>query len=273
MAALTTVTRMAAAGPGAWFRDLIRAESIKFRGTRSTYYSLLALVVVGVGVSALVGQGMAARWPHLTAEQRAGFDPLRTTFRGFEIGQLIIGALGVLMISSEYSSGLIRTTFAAIPQRRSVLMAKAIVMGITALVVAEAAAFSAFFIAQALLEPTGMSLSVGSPGALGAVSSMGLYLGVVALLGLALGALLRHTAGAIAALFALVFLLPGVVSALPSPWDDRIGEWLPDNLAGQLVSLRPNPDYLPRTTSLALLLAYPAVFLVAAAWRLGRSDA
>lgn len=273
MAALTTVTRMTAAGPVAWFKDLIRAESIRFRATRSTYYSLLALVVVGIGVSALVGQATAARWPHLSPLNQAAFDPLSTTFRGFEIGQLIIGSLGVLMISSEYSSGLIRATFAAIPQRRSVLMAKAVVIGVTSLVVGEAAAFVGFFVSQALLKPTGVAQSIGSPGAIGSVTSMGLYLAVVALLGLASGALLRHTAGAIVALFALVFVLPGIISGLPSPWNSRIGKWLPDNLAGQLVSLHPDPDYLSRTSSLIVLLAYPVVFLALAAWRLGRTDA
>jgi ABC-2 type transport system permease protein len=273
MAAITTVTRLTAAGPLAWFKDLIRAESIKFRTTRSTYYSLLALVVVGIGVSALVGQATAARWPHLSPLNRAGFDPLSTTFRGFEIGQLIIGALGVLMISSEYSSGLIRMTFTAIPQRRSVLMAKTFVIGVTSLVVGEAAAFVGFFVSQALLKPTGTSLSISSPGALGAVASMGLYLAAVALLGLALGALLRHTAGAIVALFALVFVLPGIISALPSPWDSRIGKWLPDNLGGQLVALHPNAAFLSPTSSLIVLLAYPVVFLALAAWRLGRTDA
>ena len=273
MATLTTVTRMTAAGPVAWFKDLIRAESIKFRSTRSTYYSLLALVIVGVGVSALIGKSVADQWAHLAPPDKDSFDPLRTTFRGFDVGQLIIGALGVLMISSEYSSGLIRATFAAVPQRRSVLMAKAWVIGITSLVVGEAAAFAGFFVSQALLKPTGVSLSIGSPGALGSVASMGLYLGVVALLGLALGALLRHTAGAISALFALVFILPGVISALPAPWDVRIGKWLPNNLAGQLISQHPGTAFLSRTDSLTVLLAYPVVFLAVAAWRLGRSDA
>ena len=273
MAALTTVTRLTAAGPVAWFKDLIRAESIKFRSTRSTYYALLALVLVGVGVSALIGKSVADQWPHLAPVERASFDPLGTTLRGFDVGQLIIGALGVLMISSEYSSGLIRMTFTAVPQRRSVLMAKAYVIGVTSLVVGEAAAFAGFFVAQALLKPTGVSLSIGSPGALGAVASMGLYLAAVALMGLALGALLRHTAGGISALFALVFILPGVVSALPSPWDTRIGGWLPNNLAGQLIAQHPDPAFLSRTSSLIVLIAYPVVFLAAAAWRLGRSDA
>lgn len=272
-ATVTTITRLTATGPAVWFRDLIRAEIVKFRATRSTYYCLLALTVVGIGVGAIIGQATSARWPQLTAGEQAGFDPLNSAFRGFDLGQLIIGSLGVLMISSEYSTGLVRTTFAAAPQRRSVLLAKAVVIGTAALLVGEAASFADFFLAQRLLQPTGRSLSIGSPGALRATSAMGLYLAVIALLGLALGALLRHTAGAISALFGLVFILPGVVSALPAPWNTRIGEWLPDNLAGQLISQHGEPDFFSRPVSLAVLLAYPVVLLAAAAWRLSRSDA
>lgn len=273
MAAVTTVTRLAAAGPAAWFRDLIRSEWIKFRATRSTYYSLAGLVLIGCGVGTLIAQAVNARWHILTQSERASFDPLNVAFRGFDLGQLIIGALGVLVISTEYSSGLIRTTFATAPQRRSVLAAKAAVIGAVALVVGEIAAFATFFITQDLLRPTGRSLSIGSPGALRSVTVLGFYMAVVALIGLALGALIRHTAGAISALFALVFLLSGIVSALPQPWDYRIGEWLPNNLAGQLISLHDDPDFLSRPASLAVMIAYPIVLLTAAAWRLARSDA
>lgn len=273
MAAATTVTRLAAAGPAKWFRDLIRAEWTKFRATRSTYYSLAGLVLVGCGVGTLIAQAVNARWNVMNAAERASFDPLNSAFRGFDLGQLIIGALGVLMISTEYSTGLIRTTFAAAAQRRSILAAKAVVIGAVALVVGETAAFATFFVAQDLLQPTGRSLSIGAPGALRSVTALGFYLTVVALIGLALGVLIRHTAGAISALFALVFLMPGIISALPQPWNHRIGEWLPDNLAGQLISLHGDPDFLSRPASLAVLIAYPVVLLAAAAWRLTRSDA
>lgn len=273
MAAVTTTAKIAAAGPAAWFRDLIRAEWTKFRATRSTYYSLASLLVIGCGAGALIAQAMNARWPFLTPQQQATFDPLLGSARGFEFGQLVIGTLGVLMISTEYSTGLIRTTLAAVPQRRSVLAAKAVLIGTVALIVGVFASFVTFFVTQDLQRSTGRSLSIGSPGALRSVIALAFYLSVIALIGLALGTLIRHTAGAVSALFALVFLLPGVISSLPQPWDFRIGKWLPNDLAAQLVSYHAAPDFASRPTSLVILIAYPVVLLTAAAVRLSRSDA
>jgi ABC-2 type transport system permease protein len=272
MPALTATARLTAAGPVSWFTDLARAEWIKFRSTRSTYFGLLAAAAAALLVGLLVAQSMGSRWTHLSLAKRAGLDPLAITFRGFDVAQLIIGTLGVLLITSEYSTGLIRTTFAAVPQRRAVLAAKAVVAGTVALVAGELLSFAAFFPAQALLHTTGISLPITSPGALRGVVAMGLFLAVVAVLGVGLGALIRHTAGAIAALFGVIFLVPGIVSALPAPWDNRIGKWLPHDLIGQLTSVHLQSGDLSRPASLAVLLAYPVAFLGAAAWRLRHRD-
>ena len=273
MPVLTATARLAAAGPVSWFTDLVRAEWIKFRSTRSTYYGLLAAATAALLVSLLVAQPIGSRWTHLSLAKRAGLDPLAIAFRGFDLTQLIIGTLGVLLITSEYSTGLIRTTFAAVPQRRAVLAAKAVVAGTVALVAGEALSFAAFFPAQALLHSTGISVSITSPGALRGVVAMGLYLAVVAVLGVGLGALIRHTPGATAALLSLIFLVPGLVSSFPAPWDNRIGKWLPHDLIGQLTSIHLQPGDLSRPASLAVLLTYPAPFLGAAAWRLCHRDA
>jgi ABC-2 type transport system permease protein len=256
-----------------WFAGLIRAEWIKFRGTRSSYYSLLTAAAAAVLIGTVIAESVAARWNALSPAQRGRLDPLGLSFQGFQLAQLIIGTLGVLMISSEYSSGLIRATFAAAPQRRAVLAAKAAVVGLVTLIVGELVAFAAFFPAQAALGSTGQGLSIASPGALRAVAVTGLYVAVVAVTGLALGALTRHTAGAVAALFALFFLIPGVVSAFPDPWSTRIGKWLPGDLIGTLDSLHPHVGALSRPACLVVLLAYPAVLLTAAAWRLRTRDA
>jgi len=261
------------AGRVAWFTDLIRAEWIKFRATRSTYYSILGMALIAIGVGALVARTDDVHWPTMLPVDRAGLDPIGVAFRGFPIAQLTIGALGVLMISSEYSCGLIRTTFAAAPQRRAVLGAKAVVIGAAALVAGEATSFAAFFLAQGLLSSTGKGLSIADPGTLAEVASAGMYMAVVALIGLALGVLVRHTAGGISALFLLVFVAPNVIDGLPQPWSVRIGEWLPPNLAQQLVAIHPSAEFLSRPWSLVVLLAYPVVFLTAAAWRLSHSDA
>ncbi|MCH5676857.1 ABC transporter permease subunit [Streptomyces gilvus] len=273
MSMLTATARLATVGPAAWFKGLISAETVKLRATRSTYAMLTGATALAVGIGPLVAKSTASRWPHLTAAERAGFDPMATTFRGFEIAQLIIATLGVLAVSSEYSTGLIRTTFAAAPQRRAVLAAKALVIGAIALLIGTALSFATFFPTQALLDPTGTSLALGHPGVVRALLAMGVYLTAIALTGLGLGTLTRSTAGGVAGLFGLVFLVPGAVSALPAPWNVRIGTWLPGDLAGQLTGLHLQAGALSRPASLIVLLLYPIVFLGLAAIRLHRQDA
>jgi ABC-2 type transport system permease protein len=256
-----------------WFKGLVGSEWIKFRATRSTYFSLLGMTVLGIGVGMLIAQSVGDRWAAMPAAQRAATDTLNLPYRGFLIAQLIVGSLGALMMSAEYATGLIRTTFAAAPQRRAVFAAKAVVVGLTALVIGELTSAATFLIAQALLKSTGQSVSITSSLGRDAVLSVGLYTAVVALIGLAFGALLRHTAGAISALFVLVFLASDVADAIPAPWGARIGKWLPGELIGQLVTRHPDPSLLSPTASLLVLLCYPVVLLTAAGWRLSRSDA
>ncbi|MBS2963494.1 ABC transporter permease subunit [Actinocrinis puniceicyclus] len=145
-------------------------------------------------------------------------------------------------------------------------------LGAAALLCGEVLAFAAFFPVQAIMHGVGAGLSIRSPGALRAVLSAGFHLAVVALIGLALGALLRHTAGAIAALFGLGFILPGVVSAFPQPWSDRIGRFLPTNCIGRLLSQQAHPADLTRPWSFVVLVAYPAVLLGVAGYVLRRRD-
>lgn len=259
-------------GPQAWFRDLVAAEWIKFRSVRSTYWVLLLAAVPSIAVGILVSQNIASGWEVLKAKG-FDFDNLLVSFRGFQFGQLVFGALGVLVISSEYSSGLIRTTFAAAPQRRAVLAAKATVLGTVALVFGELLAFIAFFGSQAFLHGIGRGQSITSPGALRAVLCVGFGMAVIALIGTALGALLRSPAGAISATFGFVFILPGVVSGFPSPWNDRIGKFLPDIAITQLVSQNADSSMLSRPWSFVVLLAYPVVLMALAAYFLKRRDA
>ena len=260
-------------GPVNRFLDLLAAEWIKFRSVRSTYWALLCAAVPSILVGILIAQNNRSDWAHLKTHPGFDFDPLATSFDGFEFSQLVMGVLGVLVISSEYSSGLIRSTFAAVPQRRAVLAAKTVMIGVFTLVCGEILALAAFFPVQAIMHGVGAGLSLSSPGALRAVLAAGFYLAVLALIGLACGVLLRHTAGAICAVFGLVFILPGVVSAFPAPWKDRIGKFLPTNCVGQLISQHGHPSALSRPWALAMLVAYPALLLAIAAYTLRRRDA
>lgn len=260
-------------GPPARFLDLLAAEWIKFRSVQSTYWALLCAAVPSILVGILVAQNTSSNWANLITHPDFHFDALASSFDGFEFGQLVTGVLGVLVISSEYSSGLIRSTFAAAPQRGAVLAAKTVMIGVFTLLCGEILAFAAFLPVQAIMHGVGVGVSIGSPGALRAVLTAGFYLAVLALIGLAFGVLLRHTAGAICAVFGLVFILPGVISAFPAPWGDRIGKFLPTNCIGQLISQQPHGNDLSRPWSFVVIVAYPVILLALANFVLRRRDA
>ncbi len=173
---------------------------------------------------AIASNATASSW----ATQHAAFDPFITSLTAMVIAQVAFGVLGLLAISSEHTTGMIRTTFAAIPRRRSVLAAKAAVAGAVALAAGMITAFASFLIGQALLSGTHASASLSTPGALRAVLGAGCYMLIVTLIGFGLGAIIRHTAGAITALFGLVLVLPSVATAFPAPWNTRIERLLPD---------------------------------------------
>jgi hypothetical protein len=218
---------------------------------------MLAAVVVSIGVGAIASGAVASNWPHMTAAQRAGVDPFRLSLAGITIAQLAFGVLGVLAISSEHGTGMIRTTFAAVPHRRPVLLAKAWVLAAVSVPLALLVSLASFLIGQAELASTGVGASLSAPGALTAVFGGAGYLVVIALTGFGLGAVIRHSAGAISALFGLVLVLPMVSSALPSPWDVRVGRLLPN--LDQIVSQHPpRPGVFPPALSL----------LVCAVWAL-----
>jgi ABC-2 type transport system permease protein len=249
------------------------SEWTKLRSVRSTYWTLALAALATITTAVLACYAVASYWIKLDPSQQASFDPVSESFKGFAIGQLAIGALGVLAISSEHTTGMIRTTFAAVPHRRAVLAAKAAVLGVLAIVLGEAIAFASFFAGQWMLRPTHVQVSLGDHGVLGAVSAAGLYMLVVALVGLGAGALIRHTAGALSALFGLLFLLPQIAYALPSPWDTRIGSYMMMNAAQQMASLHPDPDLVSPTWSAVVLAGYAVIALGATAWLITHRDA
>lgn len=185
-------------------------------------------------------------------------------FAWLEYPVLAVGVLGVLAFSSECSTGQIRTTFSAVPHRVTVLVAKAGVLGAVVQPLGEVLAFGAFFVSQAMLAGRHSELSLARAGAVRAVLAGGFSLFVVAMVGLSLGAIVRHTAGAVAALPAVLYL-PLRVLSLPSPWADRIGSYTILIAAYQLVSLHRQPGLLSPELSLVVLVAWPAVLLVVGA--------
>jgi ABC-2 type transport system permease protein len=259
-------------GIGAMCRGVLRAEWIKLRSVRSTYVTLACAVVLGLGDAVLNTSAIVRAWPAMSAQDRLRFDPVGAALDGLSFGVLAFGVLGVLAVSTEYGTGLIRTTLAAVPGRGTVLAAKALVLAALTLVLGELFSFAAFFLGQVFLSRAHLDAALTDPGVLRAVSSAGLYLSVVALVGLGLGALIRHSAGAVAALFAVVFLAYGVGRALES-WSYLPSRLVLANAAdvvAQTHAWAPHPR-LPSLGAAYLDLAlYAAVFLAAGAWRATR---
>jgi ABC-2 type transport system permease protein len=247
--------------------DLLASEWIKFRSVRSTYWSLLVAVVTPVAVSAVVAVAFTS-----ARNQEAPPDPLLPEVISLEYALIAVAMMGVLAFSAEYSTGLIRVTFTAAPRRRAVLAAKAVVLGAVTLAVGELVAFVSFWLVQAVLAGHRQDVSLGRPGVAGAVLSAGLLLCVCGLLGLALGAIIRHTAGGIAATVAVI-VVPGIVGLLPAPWNARLGRFTLLDAARQVSALRPAADLLSPGWSLLVLLAWPAAALATAAVLITRRDA
>ncbi|HET9971187.1 MAG TPA: hypothetical protein VFQ68_23330, partial [Streptosporangiaceae bacterium] len=252
--------------------DLIASEWTKFRSVRSTFWALLVAVVTPVAVSAVVAFAFASAPQAGTGKPAPPPDPLLPAVISLEYAVIAVAVLGVLAFTAEYSTGLIRVTFAAAPRRRAVLAAKAAVLATVTLAVGEAVAFASFGLDQAVLAGHRQGLSLGHPGVPGAVLCAGLLLCVCTLLGLAIGAIVRHTAGGIAATIAVI-VVPAIVGLLPSPWSGRIGRFTLLDAATQVSTLRPAADLFSPGWSLLVLLAWPAAALAVAAVLVTRRDA
>ena len=270
-----TMTRPESAVPApttGLLRAALASETTKLRSVRSTVWTLFATLFVTIGIGSLICLARVSRWDQLTRREVFNFDPTSFSLRGVFLAQLAIGVLGVLVISSEYSTGMIRTTLAAIPQRRVMLTAKVIVFAVVAFVVATVACVAAFLVGQSILSQKTVVPSL-SGAALRAVIGAGFYLTVIGLLGVALGTLLRRAAGAIATLFGLVLVLPALVTALPSPWDTDVGKFLPSAAGDALFTVKQTSDQLRPAAAVAVLVSYVVVALTLAGIALARRDA
>ena len=254
-------------------RDVLASEWIKLWSVRSTYATLSIAAVLAVGLSALGTFLTATAAAHPPPGSPPLPDPLTLSFSGFPTAQLAVAVLGVLAFTAEHSTGLIRTTFVAVPRRRAVLAAKAATAGAVALAAGEVLAFASFFLTQAILSGHHRGLSLAHPGVPGAVLAGGFYLAVVALLGVGLGVLLRSTAAAIAVAVALTYLIPEILSLLPPPWNGRIDRFLPLTAAQQLVSLHPRTDMFAPALSLLVVAGWAVAVLAAACAVITRRDA
>jgi ABC-type transport system involved in multi-copper enzyme maturation permease subunit len=268
-----TGTRAPDGTKGSLLRAALASEWTKLRSVRSTVYSLFVTIAITIGFGALLSWAFVSRFDRLSVEERATFDATAHSLRGLFLSQLAIGVLGVLVITAEYTTGTIRPTFTAMPQRRTVFAAKAILFGAVAFIVAAISCFPAFAIGQTILASKHINVSLGDPGVFRAVCGATAYLVFVGLLGLGLGTILRRTAGAIATLFGLVLVLPLLALALPSPWNHDVSKILPGQAGQALFAVRPDVDLLSPGVGALVCVAWLIATYAIATVLLSRRDA
>lgn len=261
--------RHATAAPhrGVGVGGLLRGEWIKLRSLRSTWWTL------GGALAAMIALGLVVAG---TSEPPGGgdggfaVDPVSLSLAGYTIAQLAVAVLGVLVVSGEYASGTVRSTFAAVPRRWPVVVAKAVVLGAVVFVTTTAAAFVSFFGGQALYGAGAASIT--DDGALRMVLGTGLYLTAIALLAMTIGWLLRSTAGGIASALGLILVLPVVAGLLPGSWGTESVRWLPSRAGSSLITLTTGPDSFGPWAGYAVLLGWVVALLVLATVLLRRRD-
>ncbi len=250
-------------------RRVVASEWIKFRTLRSSWVVLLAAVLAMIVLGMVIGYNVGRNFHDLAPEDAAASGPLQ----GYYLGQLLMGVLGVLFVSGEYSTGAIRSTLAAVPRRVPVLVAKTIVFGTTAVVFMVASSFGAFFISQLFLSHYGHGSALSDPGVLRAVVGTGVYLALIGLLGGALGWIVRSTPGGISSLVGILLVIPVLLEVLPGSWAGQVAKYLPAAAGSSFVTSVRLPDTLAPWPGLVVLLLWVGGSLAVAAVLLKRRDA
>ena len=250
------------------FADVLRSEWTKLRSVRSTFWALTVTVVLGIALGAVISAATAHSYAKFSVSQKLSWDPTGVSLAGVAIAQLAIAVLGVLCISSEYSSGMIRSSLIAVPKRGRVLAAKSLVFA-----VGEVTSFVSFFVGQALISGHAPHAALGDPGVARAVVGAGLYLTALAVLSVAAGTLLRHPAAAIACMMAVLLVLPGIAQALPDSWRNPVTEFWPTQAGGQLTSVYHSAHTLQPWPGFGVMCLFVAIAYAIAWTLLDRRDA
>jgi hypothetical protein len=254
---------------------VLRSEWTKLWSLRSTWITL------GLGLVFLLAFGLisAARY-QANISSGQPLDPdfadataLSLSLFGTNFAQLALGVLGVLVTAGEYSTGMIRSTLTGVPRRLPVLWSKSAVFGVVALLVGVAGALLAFVFGSGIVSGTPAAMTLSHPGVLRSLLGAGLYLGLVGVIGVALGALLRSVAGGISVLVAALMLIPGLISLLPKSWQGDISPYLPSNAGQSMFALSHDATSLSPAAGLLVFLGWTVLLLAGAAYRLARSDA
>jgi ABC-2 type transport system permease protein len=250
------------------------SEWTKLFSLRSTRWSLLVAVLLTIGLPSLFAAVTSSHWGSMSPQDRADRHPLDIALAGVNLSQLATGVLGVLVITGEYSTGMIRASLTAVPKRLPVLWAKTAVYAVVTFALMLPSVFIAFFASQAILSKHDiLQISISHPGVARAVVGGAVYLMLLGIFALALGTIVRNTAGGIAVFAAIFFVIPPLLLILPASWNNAISPYLPDAAGRSIFSLTHGAHSLAPGPGLALFVGYCALALVIAAIVLVRRDA
>ena len=250
----------------------IAMEWTKLRPLYKTSRTVAMAVVLAVVVSALVAVAMAANARHMSALDRSRFDSIGTSLQGVNAAVLAVAVFGVLCVTREYSTGMITTTFLAQPSRLRVLAAKLGTHSAVACVAGALACTAAYAVGQALLSTAGLSVGWGAHDLARALAGGAIYLVLICVWGVAIGALTRSSSTGITWLASLLVVAPVIVQILPASVVQTVGRWLPSQIGMRAIAGHGDPHSFGPWTGLAVLAGYVLATLAAGAWRMVRTD-
>ena len=253
------------------FHRVLHSEWVKLWSLRSTILTLASAVAAMIVIGCLASWAFISNWEDLDPRERAGFNPVDPALVGVNIAQLAVVVLGVLAVTGEYATGMIRATLSAVPRRLPVLWAKASLYAAVTFTLMTATSLAAFLAAQLFLGERSSDLS--EPHLARAVLGTAGHLTAIAVLAVAVGFLLRSTAGAVASLFGLLLVVPTLGLLLPSSWQDSLLPYLPSYAGSAITSVRDQPELLSPSAGALTLGAWALIPLFAAAVGLRRRDA
>lgn len=256
------------------FTGILRSETIKLFSLRSTVWSYAVLVLVSFGLAALMGASMAsAVTGSIPADAQAEVLMQVSSFP-VALGQLIAAVLGVLFIAGEYGTGMIRSSLTAVPRRLPVLWAKSIVLFVATFVVGLIATFGAFVVGSVILAGSGFAVPITDPDVLRSVLGGALYLALVAVFALGIGAVVRSSAGGIAVTLGIILILPTVLQLIPADWALALIPYLLSDAGLGALGLQSGiPGGLEPWQQLLVVLGWVAASLAAGAILMKRRDA
>ena len=271
-ATTTALPRLASTGRVTQTR-VILSEWTKLHSLRSTRWSVLAAVVLTIGLPAIFAAVTSSHWGSMSPHERADRHPLDIALAGVNLSQLAVGVLGVLVVTGEYATGMIRATFTAVPKRLPVLWAKIAVFGAVIFVLMLPSVLIAFWVSQGILSRHHiLQISLSAPGVARSVIGGAIYLMLFGIFCMALGAIVRNTAGGIATFVAVFFVIPPLLNVFPTSWQNAINPWIPNSAWRSIFQLTHSSHSLSPAGGLAVTLGYIAFAVALTAFLLVRRD-